>query len=166
MNAKPTGTRYQAGSAFGDGAPGGKGVTGVRRPSEGRLRPKAAPRRGLQPLSQRIIAAVQAMSPGKVASYGLVAHLAGNPGAARQVARILHSCSARHDLPWHRVVNARGGISLPGEGGDLQRALLEAEGVGFLADGRVDLVRFLWQDGGGPAPSRPRPPGRRKASRR
>ncbi|NLI76341.1 MAG: hypothetical protein GX442_07865 [Candidatus Riflebacteria bacterium] len=105
---------------------------------------RAGPGHGLHPLSRTIIAILRAIPAGRVVSYGLVAGLAGHPGAARQVARLLHACSDRHDLPWHRVINARGGISLPGAGGDLQRALLEAEGVGFLADGRIDLGRHLW----------------------
>lgn len=68
--------------------------------------------------------------------------MAGNPRGARQVSRVLSSCSDRHDLPWHRVINARGGISLPGDGGTIQRALLEQEGVEFGLHGTVDLDRF------------------------
>jgi methylated-DNA-protein-cysteine methyltransferase-like protein len=61
------------------------------------------------------------------------------------VARLLHSSSAKHRLPWHRVINASGGISLPpGSGGVLQRALLEKEGVVFL-NKEVNLRRYAWR---------------------
>ena len=81
---------------------------------------------------------------GKVASYGQIAVLAGNAYAARQVARLLHSLSRKERLPWHRVINFRGTISLQGEAGEQQRSLLEREGVQFGLRGKVDLERFLW----------------------
>ena len=89
---------------------------------------------------------VRHIPPGKVATYGQVARLLGNPRAARTVGWALHSLPEGHDVPWHRVINAQGRISLPGEGGELQRALLESEGVEF-GEGWVDLRRFGW---GGP----------------
>lgn len=89
-----------------------------------------------------IIAAIRAIPPGKVASYAQVARLAGLPNGARQVARVLHSCSGKHDLPWWRVLRSSGGIALPDEaGGSEQRALLLAEGVVFRSDRMVDLAR-------------------------
>ncbi len=99
----------------------------------------------LHPFTMRVLRAVKAVPRGKVATYGLIACLSGNPRAARQVSRILHSCSERHELPWHRIINAQGGISLTGDGGALQRALLEAEGVTFSHAGFIDLQRHLWQ---------------------
>ncbi len=85
---------------------------------------------------------------GRVATYGQIAMLAGNAGGARQVVRVLHSSSARCKLPWHRVINSRGTISLrPGAGYELQKELLEAEGVEFGNNGRIDLKRFLWSPG-------------------
>lgn len=96
--------------------------------------------------TRAVIALVRRIPPGRVATYGQVAALAGNPRAARQVARILHSCSAGQGLPWHRVLNREGRISLPaGRGGGTQQGRLEAEGVAFDADGRVDLERVLWR---------------------
>ncbi len=82
---------------------------------------------------------------GRVASYGQVAALAGLAGHARQVGYALHALPEDHDVPWHRIVNAAGRISLRREstGGALQRALLEAEGVVFHA-GRIDLRRYGW----------------------
>ncbi len=81
---------------------------------------------------------------GKVATYGQVAALAGNPRGARQVVRVLHSSSRKEGLPWHRVINSKGMISLTGEGYDIQRSLLEAEGVIFNEKGRVNLKIFQW----------------------
>lgn len=84
------------------------------------------------------------MPRGRVASYGQVAEQAGLPGQARLVGYALHNLPPDSDVPWHRVVNARGGISLDERwgAGRLQRALLEAEGVVFRADGRLDLKRY------------------------
>jgi len=85
---------------------------------------------------------------GKVATYGQIALLAGNAGGARQVVRVLHSSSARDKLPWHRIINSRGTISLrPGNGYELQKELLETEGVEFGNNGCIDLKRFLWSPG-------------------
>jgi methylated-DNA-protein-cysteine methyltransferase-like protein len=60
------------------------------------------------------------------------------------VAYILHSSSEKERLPWHRVVNSRGMISLKGHGREMQRRMLEHEGVVFDEDGVIDLERFLW----------------------
>ncbi len=99
------------------------------------------------PFSERIRLAVKSIPFGRVATYGRIAALAGNPRGARQVSRILHSSSRKHDLPWHRVIGARGTISLPeGHGYELQRSLLEHEGIQFDGE-RVDLERFGWRGG-------------------
>ena len=108
-------------------------------------------------LSERISAVVAAIPPGRVATYGQVAAAAGNSRAARQVVRILNAWSEKRGLPWFRVVNREGRISLPKGGGyEAQRSLLEAEGVVFGADERIELARFRWT---GPAglPSGDRP---------
>jgi methylated-DNA-protein-cysteine methyltransferase-like protein len=100
----------------------------------------------LMPFTQRVVQVIQSIPQGKVIAYGHIAALAGNPRGARQVSRILHSMSGKHDLPWHRVINARGKISLPrGRGYELQRALLESEGVLFSPGQTIDLQRCLWQ---------------------
>lgn len=92
-----------------------------------------------------VLRTIKRIPAGKVATYGQIALLAGNHRAARQVARLLHSSSAKHDLPWQRVVNGRGTISLrPGYGYEEQRDLLEDEGVEFGINDRIDLKRFLW----------------------
>ncbi len=88
---------------------------------------------------------------GRIATYGLVAAMAGNPRGARQVVRVLHSSAEKERLPWHRVINVQGRISLPhGAGYELQKALLKREGVQFDRTDRVDFSRFLWS-----TPARP-----------
>jgi methylated-DNA-protein-cysteine methyltransferase-like protein len=103
-------------------------------------------------LYERIYAVVRQVPPGHVATYGQIARLAGIPGHARQVGYALHSLPEGSDIPWHRIINAKGEISLKGQGpweGHQQR-LLEAEGVRFDEKGRVSLRRFRWQ--GSPSP--------------
>lgn len=90
---------------------------------------------------------VRQVPSGRVTTYGAVAALAGLPGRARQVGYALSATPEGCDLPWHRVVNARGAISARSGGlgqERLQRALLEAEGIPFDPHGRVDLDRFGW----------------------
>jgi methylated-DNA-protein-cysteine methyltransferase related protein len=99
----------------------------------------------MEELSLRIVTLIRRIPRGKVASYGQIAAMAGDPRGARRVARLLHSSSRKRRLPWHRVINSRGGVSLPPGGGyELQRSLLEAEGVVFRRN-RVDLTRFGWR---------------------
>ncbi len=102
-------------------------------------------RRPLAPFTERVIAVLRAVPRGKVATYGQVAALAGGPTGARQVARILHSLSRSKALPWHRIINVRGWISLPrGAGLEEQRKLLRAEGVAVSRSGKVHLQRCRW----------------------
>lgn len=91
---------------------------------------------------QAIVRAVEAVPRGKVASYGQIAALAGLPRRARLVGRVLANLPPGSEVPWHRVVNARGEISLSGEAAARQRRLLAAEGVVFTPSGRIDLRRF------------------------
>jgi len=96
--------------------------------------------------TRRIIAVLASIPRGRVTSYGLVAALAGLPNGARQVVRVLHARSGKDRLPWHRVLRVDGSIALPaGEGFELQRALLEDEGVEVSLQGKVDLTRFGWR---------------------
>lgn len=89
---------------------------------------------------------IKAIPHGRVATYAQVAALAGNYRAARQVARVLHSSSAKDRLPWHRIISSRGGISLPrGRGFEEQKRLLLGEGVPVSRFGRVDLEKFQWE---------------------
>jgi methylated-DNA-protein-cysteine methyltransferase-like protein len=100
-------------------------------------------------LYQRIYAVVRRIPRGRVATYGQVAALAGIPTHARQVGYALHALPNGSAIPWHRVINARGEISLrTSSGGDLvQRVRLEKEGVRFNARDMVDLESFRWQPG-------------------
>ena len=94
----------------------------------------------------RIYAVIRRVPRGRVATYGQVARLAGLPGHARQVGYALHALRSSTALPWQRIVNAAGAISLRRSGGALsQRLLLEREGVTFDARGRVSLTRFGWR---------------------
>ena len=100
----------------------------------------------LDVFTRRALKVIKAIPEGKVLTYGRVALLAGKSRGARQVSRLLHSMSEKHELPWHRVINAQGRISLePSRGYELQKALLEDEGVEFSLSGRVDLSAGLWQ---------------------
>jgi methylated-DNA-protein-cysteine methyltransferase-like protein len=85
---------------------------------------------------------------GRVATYGQIARLADLPGQARLVGYALAALDERSRIPWHRVVNARGRISLrndDGPAGILQRLRLEREKVVFDAEGRIRLDRFRWR---------------------
>lgn len=92
---------------------------------------------------KRIWEVVAGIPAGCVLNYGKVAELAGMKGRARLVGRALARAPKRMELPWHRVVNARGEISFGADSskGRRQRKLLEAEGVEFV-DGRIDLDAF------------------------
>lgn len=95
---------------------------------------------------RRVVTIIKKIPRGKVATYGQIAALSGNPRAARQVAWVLHSASAKEKLPWQRVINSQGGISLPRYGGyELQRALLVKEGIKFDAADQIALARFQWK---------------------
>lgn len=97
---------------------------------------------------ERIYAVVRKIPAGRVATYGQVAALAGLPGHARRVGYALHALPDHSTVPWHRVVNAQGRISLRGtqSGSDLpQRFRLEAEGVEFDGGGRIALGRYGWK---------------------
>ncbi len=95
--------------------------------------------------TERVKNAVKKIPKGRVATYAQVAACAGNYRAARQVAWVLHSSSRKHGLPWQRVINSRGRISLkPGQGYERQQALLKNEGIEFREDGSIDLEKYLW----------------------
>ena len=95
---------------------------------------------------ERIYRVVRRIPRGRVATYGQIAALAKASGP-RQVGYALHALAESNDVPWHRVVNARGCVSLrSGLGGEsFQQALLKAEAVEFDAQGRIDLDRFRWK---------------------
>lgn len=96
---------------------------------------------------QRIYSVIRQVPAGRVATYGQIASLADLAGHARQVGYALKSLPEKHDVPWHRIINARGEVSARATPGwdNLQRTLLEGESVVFDARGRVDLDRFRWE---------------------
>jgi len=92
---------------------------------------------------QRVYTLVRRIPRGKVATYGQIARALGAPGAARTVGWALRACPA--NVPWHRVVNARGEISLrPTTGYHEQSARLKTEGVRFNREGKIDLAKYGW----------------------
>lgn len=95
----------------------------------------------------RFYEVVERIPEGRVATYGQVALLAGRSGRARLVGHALSCLEEESDVPWHRVINARGEISRRGLGDSehYQRILLESEGVVFTEGGRVNLVRYQWR---------------------
>jgi methylated-DNA-protein-cysteine methyltransferase-like protein len=84
---------------------------------------------------------------GRVATYGQIAELVGIPGQPRRVGYALSALPDRTAVPWQRVVNAKGEISLRSNSGahSLQRTLLHAEGVAFDRYGRISMDRFQWR---------------------
>jgi methylated-DNA-protein-cysteine methyltransferase-like protein len=97
-----------------------------------------------------VYAIVRRIPRGRVATYGQIAALAGFPGHARQVGYALHALPQDTTVPWHRVVNARGSISLRRSGGYAveQRLRLEREGISFDVSGRLPLERLRWRPDG------------------
>lgn len=92
----------------------------------------------------RIFLALAQVPSGRVVTYGGLAELAGLPRAARLVGQTLRKLPQDTRLPWHRVINAQGRISIPEPGYQRQKKRLEAEGI-TLVGGRVDLEQFLWR---------------------
>jgi len=97
----------------------------------------------------RIYEIVRQVPKGRVATYGQVAELANLAGKARVVGYALYRVDMKTlDIPWQRVVNAKGEVSLsPLRFGTdyLQRSLLEGEGISFNEAGKIDLRKYLWQ---------------------
>ena len=101
-------------------------------------------------LYERIWAVVKRIPRGRVATYGQIAALAGMPRHARQAGYALAALPENVKIPWHRVINAQGRISLrrrhwDSGSDDLQKILLEAERVIFSAGGKVDLKKYQWK---------------------
>lgn len=96
--------------------------------------------------TENVIHIISNIPEGKILTYGTIAILAGSPRGARQVTRILHSSSKKHNLPWHRVVNSKGKISLKIQDGyDEQKARLVSEGIIFSEDDQINFKKYLWQ---------------------
>ena len=96
----------------------------------------------------RIYETVRQIPYGKVATYGQIADITGIYGKARLVGYALFRVQIAEDIPWHRVINAKGEISysFKRQGGDyLQKVLLEEEGIEFKTNGKIDLNKYRWQ---------------------
>jgi methylated-DNA-protein-cysteine methyltransferase-like protein len=98
------------------------------------------------PFATRVYDLVAMIPRGCVMTYGGIASELGAPRHARQVGRALARCPDECDIPAHRVLKSDGRLSRGYSGGrpDLQRALLDDEGITFTADGSIDLARHLW----------------------
>ena len=95
----------------------------------------------------RFYRVIRKIPRGRVATYGQGAKVAGLPGHARQVGYALYALKSSTSVPWQRVINAAGRISLrPLTGGISQRLLLEKEGVVFVGE-RVSLATYGWRPG-------------------
>lgn len=95
--------------------------------------------------TEQALKVIVSVPAGTVLSYGRVALLAGSPGAARQVGWLLNSMSAKYKLPWHRIVNAQGKISLRDPIASFeQKRRLEEEGIDFVNDHSLLLKTYMW----------------------
>lgn len=102
---------------------------------------------------QQVYAVVRRIPRGRVTSYGRIAQMLGHPDAARAVGYALNALGNKRpgspddDVPWQRVINSQGRISIPNMAGaaDRQAALLRSEGVVVSEDLRVDLKVYLWE---------------------
>ncbi|TLS36989.1 MGMT family protein [Pseudalkalibacillus caeni] len=100
----------------------------------------------MESFTERVVTIIKQIPSGKVMTYGQIAKLAGSPKGARQVVRILHSMSSKHNLPWHRVVNRNGEVALENE--ELfyvQKMSLESEGVIFKNSNSICLEDYIYQ---------------------
>lgn len=94
--------------------------------------------------TEDVLQIIKMIPKGKVMTYGQIAAHANSPRSARQVSRILHSMSYKHKLPWHRVINSKGSISLTGEPGYIQAEMLIREGIDVI-NKKVDLKKYLYK---------------------
>lgn len=94
---------------------------------------------------QRVYQILAAIPEGKVTTYGDIASLAGSPRAARQVGGVLKRLPEGSRLPWHRVVNRLGVLSLSGADFIRQREALLSEGIEVSGEGKIDMLRYRWR---------------------
>ena len=94
--------------------------------------------------TERVLNIIKSIPKGMVMTYGQIAAYEDHPRGARQVSRILHAMSTKHNLPWWRVINSKGSISLTGENGYIQGELLSQEGIEVL-NKKIDLTKHLYR---------------------
>ena len=104
----------------------------------------------MKTFAQRAYTIIRRIPRGRVVSYGAIAAMLGTPRAARAVGQALRVLPDDTDVPWWRVINSRGEISLRGISNidRLQRTLLQREGVRFDRAGRIDWNRYGWEGDG------------------
>lgn len=94
---------------------------------------------------QQVYMVIYKIPEGKVSTYGEVAKMAGYPGYARHVGKALSNLPKDSKLPWFRVINSAGKISLKGESYQRQKLRLESEGIAVNESGRISLKVYRWQ---------------------
>jgi methylated-DNA-protein-cysteine methyltransferase related protein len=100
----------------------------------------------LSEFAATVIKTIKAIPSGKVATYSQIAELSGKPHAARGVSWILHSCSTRYKLPWHRVLNAQGKISFEKNSFNYRRQKKRLENEGIVFRGEIlSLPKYQWK---------------------
>ena len=99
------------------------------------------------PFTLKVVAVIQKIPRGKVATYKQVAGLAGKPGASRGVVWILNTCTRKYKLPWQRVINAQGKIAFDPRASNfkLQKRLLQNVGVVFTGGANINLAKYQWR---------------------
>ncbi|RFB18350.1 MGMT family protein [Bacillus sp. HNG] len=98
----------------------------------------------MKPFTENVIRLIKQIPPGKVMTYGQIAKLAGSPRGARQVVRVLHSMSKKYNLPWFRVINSRGEITIRDEETHAaQMIFLEDEGI-EVVNRSIDLTKYQY----------------------
>ena len=98
-------------------------------------------------LHRQILEVIALIPYGKVATYGQIAKLAGLPKHARLVGYVLKHLDKSSEIPWYRVINSQGKISVTHinqQGENVQQSLLEQEGI-YLLNGKISLKKFVWQ---------------------
>lgn len=96
------------------------------------------------PLSIKVYTVIAAIPKGKISTYGAIARLVGAPSNSRQVGKILQQLPKDTKLPWFRVINSQGKISLTGSDYTRQKDALLADGILFTKSGRVNLKLYGW----------------------
>ncbi|MDR0770483.1 MAG: MGMT family protein [Burkholderiales bacterium] len=120
-------------------------MTKAKPPSRASSRRKAvSPHMAADTFAQRLYPIIAAIPFGKVTTYGTLARLAGSSRAARQVGGVLRHLPKDSTLPWHRVINHQGRISLTGSALLRQKRQLREESIVFRKDGSIDLELFGW----------------------
>lgn len=102
--------------------------------------------KAMENFTSRAVDLIKQIPAGKVMTYGQIAGLAGSPRGARQVVRILHSMSEKHNLPWFRVLNSKGEIGIQDQEGFLkQKQLLQNEGISFIDERKINLIAHQYR---------------------